>query len=350
VHLRIQHPEAVEPDELDRYLSDGWYRVGQSMITCRFVSTKDGGPARGVVWTRTPLSSYRHSKSNRRLMRRNLRRYRVDEGPLVIDDEHEAVYASYLDVAPGERSATLADSLLAGSEHDRFDTQEIALRDEDGRLVAFSAFDVGVEGLQSLMGVYDPAYARDSLGYWTLLLEVEHAIDRGLRYHYAGYVVPADKSMDYKLRIGEVEFLHPDEGQWRPWQEMASLELPAERLERALSEVQQALVARDLPAEVHSYPWFEAPAWGSELGSLLCEPRVVVLGEGPHDAEFLVVIWSLDTGRYEVAQMARATVRAEARDGTRRELEMWMNQGSVDFGEDPEIAAAMVAGCALAID
>jgi hypothetical protein len=41
--------------------------------------------------------------------------------------------------------------------------------------------------------------------------------------------------------------------------------------------------------------------------------------------------------------------KALARDGTQRELEMWMNQGSVDFGEDPEIAAAMVAGSALAI-
>ena len=76
---------------------------------------------------------------------------------------------------------------------------------------------------------------------------------------------------------------------------------------------------------------------------------VVVLGAGDDEPEFLVVTWSLDTKRYEVAQMVRATVRAEGRDGTRRELEMWMNQGSVDFGEDPEIAAAMVAGCAEAL-
>ncbi len=346
MHVRIHHPESVGPAELDRYLRRGWYRIGQAMVTCRFISS-EVGMARGVVWTRTKLNGYVPSRSNRKLMRKNARRYRVVEGPLTIDDEHEDLYRRYLEVAPGERASTLAGALLGGDEDDRFATRELALRDEDDNLVGFSAFDVGHESLQSLMGVYDPERARDSLGYWSLLLEVEHAIARGLRYHYAGYVVTTDGSMDYKLRVGHVEFLHPDRRVWRPWEQLEDVELPADRLERALGEAHRALVEAGVFAEIHSYRWFEAPAWHETLASMMSEPRVVTLGEGPEAATFLAIVYDLDSGRYALVPCARTMVRAEQRDGTSREMEMWVTQGSVDLGEDPRGVAEIISGSGL---
>jgi arginine-tRNA-protein transferase len=346
VHVRIHHPDSVGPADLDRYLRRGWYRIGQAMVTCRFISS-EVGMARGVVWTRTKLEGYRPSRSNRKLMRRNARRYRVEERPLSIDEEHEELYRRYLEVAPGERASTLAGALLAGDEEDRFATRELAVRDEEGKLVGFSVFDVGHESLQSLMGVYDPERGRDSLGYWSLLLEVEHAIERGLRYHYAGYVVTTDGSMDYKLRVGHVEFLHPVERVWRPWDQLAGVELPADRLERALGEVHGALIESGVFAEIHSYRWFEAPAWHESLASMMSEPRVVTLGEGPAAATFLAITYDLDVGRYALVPCARTMVRAEQRDGTSREMEMWVTQGSVDLGEDALGVAEIIAGSGL---
>ena len=346
VHVRIHHPESVGPADLDRYLRRGWYRIGQAMVTCRFISS-EVGTARGVVWTRTKLNGYEPSRSNRKLMRRNAKRYRVVEGPLRLDDEHEDLYRRYLEIAPGERASTLAGALLGGDEHDRFATRELALRDEDGTLVGFSAFDVGHESLQSLMGVYDPTRARDSLGYWSLLLEVDYAIGRGLQYHYAGYVVTTDRSMDYKLRVGHVEFLHPEKHVWRPWDRLAEVELPADRLDRALREVQQALVESGVFAEIHSYRWFEAPAWHESLASMMSEPLVVTLGEGPAATTFLAITYDLDLGRYALVPCARTMVRAEQKDGTSREMEMWVTQGSVDLGEDARDVAGIISGSGL---
>lgn len=346
MHVRIHHPDAVEPEALDRYLRKGWYRIGQSMVTCRFISS-EVGRARGVVWTRTRLEGYRPSRSNRKLMRRNARRYRVEAGPLTIDEEHQALYRRYLEVAPGERASTLEAALLSGDEEDRFDTRELSLRDERGRLVGFSVFDLGREALQSLMGVYDPDHARASLGYWSLLLEVEHAIDQGLRYHYAGYVVPTDGSMDYKLRVGHVEFLHPEEHRWQPWEQIERVVLPAERLEHALEAVTRALLALGVYAEIHNYRWFEAPAWHESLSSMMSEPRVVTLGLGPSETAFLAVTYDLDEGRYTLVPCARTVVRAEQRDGTSREMEMWVTQGSIDLGEDPAGVAEVIAGSGL---
>jgi arginine-tRNA-protein transferase len=338
VHHRIEHPVTVEAAELDRYLREGWYRMGQTMITCRFVVS--GEQARGVLWTRTRLDGYVFSRSNRRLMRKNRRRYRIHEEPLVIDDEHEALYQRYLEVAPGARSATLLRSLMGNDAVDRFATREIALRDEDGQLVAFSAFDVGVDSLQSLMGVYDPAHRSQSLGYWSLLLEVEHALKLGLRYHYSGYVVPQSSEMAYKLRVGHMEFLDPDDGRWRPWEHIHSIETPSERLERVLTSARDALVARGVYAQIENYRWFEAPAWSPALSSLLAEPRVVVLGDASL-SPITVVVWNFDEQRYALLLCTRVMVGSASASGE-DQIEMWLTHDRVMLGDDPHDMAHAV--------
>ena len=75
-----------------------------------------------------------------------------------------------------------------------FDTREVRVWNGD-RLVAFSWFDLGRESVQSLIGVYEPSMARQSLGFYTMLLEVQHALEQGLRFHYPGYVLPGDPAM-----------------------------------------------------------------------------------------------------------------------------------------------------------
>jgi arginyl-tRNA--protein-N-Asp/Glu arginylyltransferase len=339
---RIELLTAVSPVELDRYLREGWYRSGQRMITCRFISS-DEGP-RAVLWLRTRLAGYALSRSNRRLMKRNQRRYSVREGPLCFDDEHEALYQRYLEVAPGGRSATLTESLLgdpAEGREDQFVTREIAIRDELGQLVGFSAFDIGAESAQSVLGVYDPEHRRASLGYWSLLLEVEHAIGLGLQYHYAGYVMPRGGNMDYKLRVGQIEFLNQDDGRWRPWGERDNVEDPGQRLDRKLEEMQDGLHQRGVPSRAESYNWFEAPAWSNEK-ALLAAPRVLILGtesEGP----LLLITWSFDTQCYALVLCQAVSVGMSSHDGEHDEAVMWLTQDSVTLSDDAEAAAAHVA-------
>ena len=53
LHTRILRPERILPEELDSYLARGWYRIGQTLMTCRFVLYD--GNLRSAVWTRSPL-------------------------------------------------------------------------------------------------------------------------------------------------------------------------------------------------------------------------------------------------------------------------------------------------------
>lgn len=338
-HTRVDHPERVTPEELDHYLARGWYRIGQAMVTCRFVWSQDRS-LRSAIWTRTPIDEHRPSRSQRRLMRKNADRYRVFEGPLRPDGEHEALYRRYLKVAQGERPSRLVDALLGGHVHDRFDTREIAIRNAEGDLVAFSAFDVGRRSLQSLMGVYDPEYSSDSLGFWTLLLEVEHARELGLRFHYSGYVLPGDASMDYKLRVSPVQFLHPDRDVWAPWDQFTEVDLPVLRLERRLAQARDELVAQGFPARVESYHPYEAPAWNPGLERALGHPRVVLL-EPPSAAPLLnIVAWSIDDEEYRLLRCVRAAARGEPRgDEPPRTIELWVVAERRDLGGDPSDAA-----------
>jgi len=343
LHTRIEQPEHISRTELDAYLARGWYRIGQVMVTCRFVWSHDR-QLRSAVWTRTPVAAHQPSRNQRRLHARNAQKYKVVHGPLRPDGEHEALYRRYLKTARGERPPRLIEALFGGHVRDRFATREIAIRDGDGRLVAFSAFDVGERAMQSLMGIYDPAYASDSLGFWSLLLEVRLARELGLAYHYSGYVLPGDPSMDYKLRIAPIEFLDPDTGRWRPWRSFPTVELPVQRLERRLGEAMRALDARGQRAIIESYLPYEAPVWNPDLRRAFGHPRALLIEPKSASNTLDLIAWDLDAESYHLARCLRAAARAESRaDEPPREIELWVEVERRHLGPDPNrVAEAIV--------
>ena len=56
VHTRVVRPNRLSPAELDAYLAAGWYRIGQTLMTCRFLLFE--GTLRSTVWTRTRLDGH----------------------------------------------------------------------------------------------------------------------------------------------------------------------------------------------------------------------------------------------------------------------------------------------------
>ena len=291
MHIRVTRPDQLSPEELDLYLAEGWFRIGQSLMTCRLIHSSRG--LRSTIWTRLPLAGHRFSPSARRLLSQNRRRYRIEHRPLLIDAAREALYQRYLTIAEGERSASLSDFLSHHADRGLFDTHEISLWDVD-ELVALSWFDRGRDSLQSLLGIYEPAFHRDSLGFTTMLLEVDHAAREGLAFHYPGYVLPGDPSMDYKLRLGA---MGSDRLEVR---ELAGTRLPHLELERALEAVSAALEAAGYPNTLRSYPMFEAPAWQEELPAAIDQPLVVECLPGFRSGTLLLVTHDIGTGSVQV--------------------------------------------------
>ena len=323
MHTRVARLKSLSGDELDRYLQRGWYRIGPTMMTCRFVHFDDA--LRTAVWTRLDLQGYRFRKSHRRTLNRVEREMTIEVGMPSLDDEHEAVYHAYRTVARGERSATLLDFLYGDRDPSRdvFDTREVSFRTRDGQLAGFSWFDIGTTAIQSLVGVYDPAHANLSLGFASMLAEIRWAQRRGMRWFYPGYVLPGAPAMDYKLRVGDVEYLHPT-GDWRPWADLDLSVLPTEVLDHQLAEAAACLDDRGEPYERFVYPMFEAPAWHSNLSTCLTEPLVLLL-PGPSDRSPRVLYWDLDREAYRLRRCVRASAiarsaRDESAEGTPVEL------------------------------
>ncbi len=306
---RVLTSETLPGNALDRLLSQGWYRMGPALFTCRTVTLEDG-VLRTAIWTRTNLDRFSLRSSHRKTLRRLKQRYRVQHGPAQIDEAHQALYARYLTVAPGEqRREDLEAVLFGGQDSAPFDTREIALWQGE-ELAAFCWYDAGEHTFMSVLGAYDPDRARDSLGFGTLLLEVEQALAEGRHHHYCGYVLPGSSVMDYKLRLA-TEFYDPEQEQWRALEDLPSIDLCADRIQRALALASQALAHAGLPVRHGRYRYHDVGAWNPQLPSTLDHPVLLDCGRLP--GRMVLVAWDLEDACYQVlhCRPARFTTTAE---------------------------------------
>ena len=218
--LDFDYPLFLKPEELDALLERGWFRMRDTVFTTHYY-LRDG-LLLSTVWLRSDLQNYQFTKSQRRKLRQLHQKYSITFAPLKLTAEHEDLYKKYLTIAKGDRSDTIkniledVDGLIFTSI-----MQEIRDPEQENRLIAFSIFDIGRESLESIVGIYDPKYSDDSLGVFTMFLEVEYAIQAGYRWYYIGYFTPGFDAFDYKLRLGHLSFYDPDQKQWFQMQDFS---------------------------------------------------------------------------------------------------------------------------------
>lgn len=289
-------PSSLPPQRLDTLLAQGWYRIGSRLIRCDY--TTSGHDTNGAIWTRVPLEGYTWSKSRRRTRRLIEADFSVEVGPMCMDQEHEALYQRYLTIAPGERPSTLDDFLYGpGLDQGLFETLEVSIRDGD-ELIAFSWFDRGERSLQSLIGVFEPDYKRLSLGYYTMLREIQYGIDQGLDYFYAGYVLFGDSAMDYKLRTGHIECLDRTQDRWLPLNQtsLAALD-PVGRSRRALERL--GLAHRGWSIRSHEH--HALGAYAPHLAGCVPYPLVLLKSSDPSHGIWGIA-WDSVGQTYELMQ------------------------------------------------
>ena len=184
--IEIELPQDVSKSALDRYLAEGWFRAGYAMARSPFVCFE--GELYATVQVRSRLVGHRFGRSLRRLERRNDARFRVEIGAARCDADRERLYQACKPRFAGFVFENLSEMLEADPVMSLFDTREVAVY-EGARLVAVSYFDVGDQSLASLLGLYDPALSRHSLGIYTMVLEIAYALENGLEHYYPGYVL-----------------------------------------------------------------------------------------------------------------------------------------------------------------
>lgn len=211
--LDFDYPLYLSPEQLDALLAKGWFRMRETVFTTHFYMRD--GLLLSTVWLRSALSRYKFSKSQRKQLRYLHQRYTITFSSLHLTPEHEELYQRYLSIAKGDRAEKL-QKILVDLDCLIFNSQQLEVRDplHNNRLVAYSIFDIGATSLESITGIYDPTYHDDSLGVYTMMLEVEYAIKQGFLYYYIGYFTPGFTAFDYKLRLDQVEYYDPDQDSW----------------------------------------------------------------------------------------------------------------------------------------
>jgi len=207
---QFHKPPSLFGTKLDTYLVKGWFRSGQYIYTVSSINID--GTRYYPVRIRLPLQGYEFRKSLRKVWNKN-QCFTTVIRKAYITPEKEALYEKFLIRFDSYISPTLSDSLQEGGDTTIYNTYEAAVY-EGKKLIAVSFFDLGKTSMASIMGVFDPAYSKYSLGFYTMLAEINFGKAKGFAYYYPGYVIPGYPKFDYKLRIGEVEFYDAEEDVW----------------------------------------------------------------------------------------------------------------------------------------
>lgn len=302
MYTRMIHPKALSSEELDVFLAQGWFRMRQAMFTCNFVMSD--GFLRTSVWIRFPMEGYRFRKSLRRVLRRNDEKFELSIGPASITPEMEDLYAIYRDDFRGDLAPDLQSVLYDDEDDDIYDTRCLEVRHQ-GELVACSFFDVGVDSMASIVGIYDPEHRKYGLGFYTMLAEMRLGIESGLSWYYPGYIAPGCSAFDYKLRLGEAEYLDTQLVQWRPYKELDPSILPAPIISAALEAVVAAAAEAGMEADLWLYPPYGVVGMDRRGDGFLTEPAFVRFDGVTTGAGRLVVTYSPEHRRYAVDLLAR---------------------------------------------
>ena len=84
---------------------------------------------------------------------------------------------------------------------------------KDQRLVCVALCDLGKTSLSAVYTFYDPEFAENSIGTYSILKQIQYCQNRGLEHLYLGYYVADSPHMHYKARFAPQERLI--DGQWK---------------------------------------------------------------------------------------------------------------------------------------
>jgi arginine-tRNA-protein transferase len=204
------HAEAVLPEQMDSLWAMGWrhfgthffrYNVGFLHLDIQF-----------VLPLRIRLSELRFSKSQRRVLRRN-EDLRVEIGPATITDADHAMFLRHTTRFNHSIPESLFNFIAPVPSAGPCETKEIRVFDRE-TLVALSYFDVGRNATSGVYGMFEPAVTERSLGIFTMLKEIEYAIETGREFYYLGYAYEGPSFYDYKKQFRGTEAFDWDD-EWR---------------------------------------------------------------------------------------------------------------------------------------
>jgi arginine-tRNA-protein transferase len=194
--------DTVEPERMDELLAEGWRHFDFSFY--RYNIGEFRGEMRLVIPLRVRLSQFSPSKSQRRTLKRNAG-LRCEICPAAITRPANELFERHRRRFKENRPDSLYNYLsIFGPSSVPCEVRALNVYDGE-RLVAASYFDLGQRSISSVYAIFDPAEARRRLGIFTILKEMEFALETGREFYYLGYCYDGPSFYDYKKQFRGTE-------------------------------------------------------------------------------------------------------------------------------------------------
>ncbi len=204
----------IQPAQLDRFLSIGWFRIQQTIFTTDVLYFND--EAYFPVWLRVRLRDFEPDKKYRALQNKN-DGFTTEIKKATITAEHEELYACYKKSITFDCAPDLHWLLYGSSTRNVYNTWMINMYDGE-KLAGVGFFDLGLKSAAGISSVYDPAYKKFSAGRYMIYEKMLYCKEKKIKYFYPGYFVPGYPMFDYKLEIGKdaLEYFNSVSKTWLP--------------------------------------------------------------------------------------------------------------------------------------
>ena len=198
MQLAFFYAAEVSNSELDELISGGWRKFGMYFFKPQCIGCCSCIPVR------VPVDSFRMSKSQRRLWRKN--------SDIQVSLEQNApfleLYGIYQDHSLN-RFGTIPDKEeFYNNFFIKSCPSAYSLYYLDGMLIAAGFLDLSSNALSSVYFIYCTKFLARGLGNYSVLREIQMAEDLGLQYYYLGYFVPGSSRMQYKARFFPINIIN----------------------------------------------------------------------------------------------------------------------------------------------
>ncbi|MEK7483803.1 MAG: arginyltransferase [Planctomycetota bacterium] len=212
---RIQQNQEFWMDEIsdadfELLLSQGFRHFGDQFF--RYACSNCGR----CLPIRVPVKQFVQSKHQRRLFKKT-QEVRYEIAPPIFTPEKAETYRKHKQFQFQQAGGSDIDYLLSFVLTALKQTQEFTYFYRNIP-VAYGYVDILPSCLSSLYFFYDPEYRDLSLGTFSILCELQYALEHGQDYLYLGYYIAENHSMSYKAEFRPCEVFSPF-GTWTPFRD-----------------------------------------------------------------------------------------------------------------------------------
>jgi len=171
------------------------------------------GNCKSCVSSRINITGFKLSKSNKRVLRKNIDTYFI-KTKNQIDLDRYRLFIKYTNSrhSEGQMKNMSFNEFKSFVYESPVETKIYDFYNKKNKLIGTILLDVLNDGLSAVYSFYDPSMTNNSLGKYMILRAIREIKKQKLNYLYLGFWIRESKKMSYKLDFNNIELFK--NGKW----------------------------------------------------------------------------------------------------------------------------------------